>query len=142
MKQWLAENAGTKWSGSGELWLDPEGNKAEHYECDLHVEKDAIHYSWLYEGECKDGSIFFNEHGAKWEDSWHQKDAVQCAHVPEAWGLFTIGYAYQVPDNPDWGWRIKLSERPDGSLVLQMTNITPWGEEGRAVRMVFDTDVV
>lgn len=24
----------------------------------------------------------------------------------------------------------------DGALVLQMTNITPWGEEGRAVRTV------
>jgi hypothetical protein len=29
-------------------------------------------------------------------------------------------------------WQSKLSEGPDGSLVLQMTNITPWGEDGRA----------
>jgi hypothetical protein len=26
---------------------------------------------------------------------------------------------------------------PAGELVLQMTNITPWGEEARAVRMTF-----
>jgi hypothetical protein len=30
-----------------------------------------------------------------------------------------------------------LSERPSGELVLQMTNVAPWGEEQRAVRMVF-----
>ena len=42
---------------------------------------------------------------------------------------------------PRWGWRMMLSLRPpfEGapeSLVLQMTNIAPWGEEARAVRMV------
>jgi hypothetical protein len=39
------------------------------------------------------------------------------------------------PDR-DWGWRIGLSLRaPTGELVLRMTNIAPWGEEARAVRM-------
>jgi hypothetical protein len=37
----------------------------------------------------------------------------------------------------DWGWRIGLYLRPTDELALQMTVITPWGEEGRAVRMVF-----
>lgn len=52
-------------------------------------------------------------------------------------GLFTVKSTYEVPSNPNWGWQSKLTELPDGTLVLQMTNIAPWGEEGRAVRMIF-----
>jgi len=137
MKQWLTKLAGTKWSGNGELWLDPEGNIADQFNCDLKIEADAIYYTWSYENEIKKGNFTFNETGATWKDSWHQKKSVQCLYVPDVLGIFTVHHSYNVPDNPNWGWKSKLSERPDGSLVLQMTNITPWGEDGRAVRMVF-----
>ncbi len=49
IKQWLTKLAGTNWSGSGELWLDPEGNNADQHECKLIIEVDVIHYSWSYE---------------------------------------------------------------------------------------------
>jgi hypothetical protein len=49
--------------------------------------------------------------------------------------LFQLQYEYG-PD-ADWRWRIALTLRaPTDELVLQMTNIAPWGEEARAVRMV------
>jgi hypothetical protein len=48
-----------------------------------------------------------------------------------------IHHTYDVPSTLSWGWESKLTERPDDSLVLQMTNIAPWGEEDRAVRMLF-----
>lgn len=137
MNQWLEKLAGTQWLGSGELWLDPEGNRANQYDCKLDIDADGIRYTWSYENENKKGSFRFNESGAIWADSWHQQKPVQCFNVPQAWGIFTVIHEYEVPDNPNWGWQSKLSERPDGSLVLQMTNITPWGEDGRAVRMVF-----
>lgn len=136
-KLWLNKLAGTKWSGSGELWIDPKGNDADLYDCKLNIEADAIYYSWSYENETKQGSYTFNESGAVWEDSWHQPKSVQCVNATEFWGIFNVSHTYEVPDNPNWGWQSKLSERPDGSLVLQMTNITPWGEDSRAVRMVF-----
>lgn len=137
INQWLTKFAGTKWLGSGELWLDPEGNNSDKYDCELTIDINSISYSWFLENKIEKGSFIFNEDGAIWADTWHQPEPVQCFNVAEAWGIFTINYAYEVPNNPNWGWQSKLSERPDGSLVLQMTNITPWGEEGRAVRMVF-----
>lgn len=137
ISQWLTQFAGTKWSGVGELWLDPEGNTAEKYGCVSNIGNDAIHYSWIYGSDRKTGSYKFNNSGAIWVDSWHQNKPANCLNVPEALGIFTVYHTYEVPDNPGWGWESKLSERPDGTLVLQMTNITPWGEEGRAVRMVF-----
>jgi len=39
-------------------------------------------------------------------------------------------------EGPPWGWRVAVAHRPSGELVLQMTNIKPWGEDGRAVRMI------
>lgn len=136
-KLWLNKLAGTKWLGSGELWIDPKGNDAVLYDCKLNIEANAIYYSWFYENETKQGSFTFNDNGAVWVDSWHQPKSVQCVNATESWSIFNISHTYEVPDNPNWGWQSKLSERPDGSLVLQMTNITPWGEDGRAVRMVF-----
>ncbi len=137
IKQWLAKFSGTHWSGNGELWLDPEGNCTEQYDCKLTIASDAVSYSWNYKNEAKRGSFTFNDSGAIWTDSWHQPNSVQCANAAATWSIFEVSHNYEVPDNPNWGWQSKLSERPDGCLVLQMTNITPWGEDGRAVRMVF-----
>ncbi len=136
-KQFLSKLEGTQWTGKGELWLDPEGNKADSYDCQLQVENGVINYTWTYEGDTNKGSFTFNESGANWVDSWHQPELAKCTKVTDAWGLFTIKHTYDVPSNPSWSWQSKLTERPDGSLVLQMTNIAPWGEEDRAVRMVF-----
>lgn len=135
--EWLTQFSGTHWQGEGELWLDAEGNSAETYACKMQLYNDGVNYSWYFKDALKTGSFKFNAEGAIWHDSWHQENAVQCAYEAGAWGIFTLSHAYKVPENPDWGWRSKLSQRPDGCLVLQMTNIAPWGEEGRAVRMIF-----
>lgn len=135
--QWITPRAGSKWIGKGELWLDPEGNEVNRFDCSMWFEPDSLNYNWLYDGKTEQGVFTFHESNAGWIDSWHQPDIVTCHYEPGAWGLFTIAHAYEVPGSPAWGWRSILSERPDASLVLQMTNIAPWGEEGRAVRMIF-----
>lgn len=55
--------------------------------------------------------------------------------IPGVYSLLKILMMFHLALS--WGWQSKLSERPDGTLVLQMTNFAPWGEEGRAARMVF-----
>lgn len=136
-KQWLSKLQGAKYSGCGELWLDPEGNNAELYSCELNIEADTLLYCWVYENQTQSGSFTFNDRGAIWVDSWHQNEPVQCVDGPETWSVFSVSCTYEVSGGPNWGWLSKLSQRPDGSIVLQMNNITPWGEDGRAVRMVF-----
>jgi hypothetical protein len=137
MNDQLTELSGTSWKGKGELWLDPAGNSAEVYGCEMSIRKESISYCWTYDNEIKQGKFIFSTSGVTWVDSWHQETAVQCSVMPQSWGIFTLYHEYQVPGNAAWAWRTTLSARPDGSLVLQMTNIAPWGEEGRAVRMVF-----
>ena len=57
--QWLTELQGSDWSGSGELWLDPEGNDVDRCDCALRFETDALHYTWSYDGQTREGSFTF-----------------------------------------------------------------------------------
>ena len=134
----LSSLCGQEWNGEGELWTDPAGNTAIHYQCALTVEESRVLYSWVHEGQVIRGAMSLDADGASWSDEWHQQETVRCNYVAEAWGIFAVQYEYGSPEGQRWRWRIALSERPDSSLVLQMTNIAPWGEEGRAVRMVFN----
>jgi hypothetical protein len=130
----LSEIAGTTWAGSAELWLDPMGNEAIRSDCTMSVEGEVVRYTWSHEGKDHQGSITLREHGADFTDTWHQPEPMKCVRVLEGQGLLQVQGRYG-PD-ADWSWRIGLVVRPSGELVLQMTNITSWGEEARAVRMV------
>lgn len=131
----LAELEGTKWAGTSELWLDPLGDVVTRSECTLSVVDGGLRYTWRHEGEDHEGRIELREDGADFMDGWHQPTTMTCRHVADAWGLFQVQGEYG-PES-DWRWRIGLSLRtPTDELVLQMTNIAPWGEEARAVRMI------
>ena len=137
LSSFLESNSGTRFSGQSELWLDPLGNTVELSACTLKIGVDRIEYTWVYENEEQSGILVIGENSIHWKDTWHQEDRVECKFLENTWGIFDVEYSYPAPPGPDWGWRIKLSQRPDQSIILQMTNIAPWGEEGRAVRMTF-----
>jgi hypothetical protein len=125
---------GTRWTGVSELWLDPLGNEAQSNDCTMALEAGKVSYTWSYEGQAHQGSITLTDNGADFTDTWHQPEPMRCSTAAGAGGLFQVEGRWG-PES-DWGWRIGLSLRPTGELVLQMTNITPWGEEARAVRMI------
>jgi hypothetical protein len=130
----LAGLNGTIWAGTAELWLDPLGDNMICSECTISVTEYGLRYTWRYEGKEHQGRIDIREDGADFSDSWHQPETMACLDVANAWGLFQVQGEYG--SQSDWRWRIGLSFRvPTDELVLQMTNIAPWGEEARAVRM-------
>ena len=131
----LADLKGTKWSGSAELWVDPLGNKVALSVCRLFIESDGVRYNWSHEGQEHIGNVTLYDNQAGFTDTWHQPDEMRCQYSKDIRGLFQIEGRYGP--QLEWGWRIGLSYRsPTSELVLQMTNIAPWGEEARAVRMV------
>lgn len=136
----LRELVNTQWVGRGELWLDPLGNEADVCECRIEIAEGVIHYHWSYEGKPQTGKLALRDDGADFSDSWHSPTPVACVAVPNQWSLVSVLGTYPAPDGPDWGWRISVAHRPSDELVLQMTNVTPWGEEGRAVRMICRRD--
>lgn len=131
----LSAFEGTSWTGTAELWLDPLGDEGVSSDCTISIEKDRVRYTWSHEGKSHQGSVTLTEGGAEFIDSWHQPEPMSCHDVPGAAGLFQVAGSYGP--GSEWGWRTGLSFRaPTGELVLQMTNIAPWGEEARAVRMI------
>lgn len=131
----LSDLKGIRWAGASELWLDPLGNDVIRGECTMSVDDRGLRYTWTHEGKTHEGSITLEGEGATFTDTWHQPERMTCRRLSSSWGLFQVEGTYG-PES-DWGWRMGLSLRtPTGELVLQMTNIAPWGEEARAVRMV------
>jgi hypothetical protein len=134
MTQW-SELSDTRWNGDAELWLDPLGDQAVRSACSARVGPSILEYTWQHEGQPQTGKLVLGEGGADFTDTFHSSSAMSCACVPGSRALVDVQGSYG-PD-ADWGWRITVSLRaPTGELVLQMTNIAPWGEEVRAVRMV------
>lgn len=125
------------WQGKAELWLDPLGNDAEVSHCTLEIKDNILNYTWHSQENAQKGTLTLHAEQMTWADSWHQPTQVTCRYHPQTRAIFSGEYSYPAPPGPDWGWRIELSQRPDSTLVLQMTNIAPWGEETRAVRMIF-----
>jgi len=137
---WLKDFHDSRWRGKAELWLDPNGNDVDISDATLAFDDGLVSYTWVYQGSTQQGSFEVETSAVRWVDSWHQPEAAACQYIEEARGLFAVEHSYSAPPDPDWGWRSRLTQRPDNSLVLQMTNIAPWGEEGRAVRMVLVRD--
>lgn len=133
----LRELSGTKMAGKGELWLDPTGNEAILSDCSIAITDTEVTYAWSYEGKPQQGRFTMREGGATFSDTWHQPQPMKCEDLANSWALLDLTSTYSAGGGPDWGWRTTLSRRPTGEIVMQMTNITPWGEHGRAVRMVF-----
>ena len=136
LESWIDDHAGTAWSGQSELWVDPMGNDAAVSDATLSVGADGILYTWAYKGAEQTGELRRSGEALCWKDSWHQPQRVALTLIPGQGSLVAAEYSYPAGTGPEWRWRIRLSERPDGALVLQMTNIAPWGEEARAVRTV------
>ena len=131
--QALDELKGSKWAGRSELWLDPLGDQAAEGTCTIEVQSTGITYTWTHEGETKTGSVSMNDSGGVFTDTFHSPTEMACRNLVGNRGLFLIEGTYG--DDNEWGWLIGLNYRtPSGELILQMTNIAPWGEEARAVR--------
>ena len=135
-QSWVSDHEDTTWSGESELWVDPTGNNAQVSDATLSVGDEEIAYTWVYKGDEQSGELRWSGESLQWKDSWHQPEGVDLAVVSGHGSLIAAEYSYPAGTGPDWHWRIKLAVRPDGTLVLQMTNIAPWGEEARAVRTV------
>ena len=136
----FAAIAGSRWQGQAELWLDPFGNEAQVSPCAFEVAADTVRYTWAFQGTPHQGSIVLGGEGGTFTDTFHSAAPMPCRAVP-SWAPVDLVGTYAAGDGPPWGWRIIVCLRPamDGApdaLVLQMTNVAPWGEEGRAVRMV------
>jgi len=100
----------------------------------------TVSYQWSHENTPHEGLLLIGcdaetaTINAAWVDSWHQntKPLMLSGTISEA-KVIDLRGNYEVPNHPDWGWRIRLAPAAD-DLQMTMYNITPEGVEDLAVQ--------
>lgn len=137
-----------QWRGKNVLH-DPETNQPEESESTLTWTPILdnrffrVDYTWKYRGSPQEGMYLIGyEDGGRtislhWIDTWHMGNQVMALNgsADEAGGFAALG-SWGPADAP-WGWRIAIRPGEGGSLRMEMTNITPDGQEYPAVEAVY-----
>jgi hypothetical protein len=134
------------WAGPSDLWLEPDDDAERS---DGTANGHAVlggsfvrfDYSWAFRGKPQEGSMLIGyEPKAKRYtitliDSWHLSSASmrQVGMTDEAIDVFG---EYEVEGHPNWGWRTRIDIK-DESVTVRMWNVSPEGNEDRAVEAVY-----
>lgn len=99
----------------------------------------VLTYDWQHEGITQDGLILIGNNNknaevtASWVDSWGMGGKIMnCYGTINEQGDISVRGSYEVPNNPDWGWRIEIPCPSQNTMQILMYNVTPDGEEALA----------
>lgn len=134
-----------QWSGESVLhlsWMTPSQFHSESELTAATAVRDkflTFNYTWEHENTPHEGLLLLGSDApqkivsAAWVDSWHSgvKPLVLSGAIDEQ-GTIDLRGAYEVPNHPDWGWRIVISTS-ENNLRIVMYNVTPEGAEDLAV---------
>lgn len=141
----LADMAGD-WEGSFKLWFEPGDPACESTQRgtirSLLGGRFLLHeYETEMNGDPVSGVAIYGYHldGGTWESAWGESFGTGTqlmfstgrAGPQSAFGV--LGSYGDGQGGPDWGWRTEIEQPDADTLVIVMTNITPQGEEAKAV---------
>jgi Protein of unknown function (DUF1579) len=137
------------WKGNNNLWVFPTDH-VRASDTTMVVASvaqgkfAAFQYTWVYEGAPQDGLLVVSadQHPdvaqSFWIDSWHMQDKfMRCQGGLGKNGEINLKGSYEAPPGPDWGWQIDIRLKQDGTLLLEMHNITPDGISQLAVEAAY-----
>lgn len=154
----LARMAG-EWEGVYRLWFERDMLAAESSQRGsiraVLGGRFLLHeYSWEFDGRSYAGVALYGYHidERRWECAWvdsfhsgssivfsqgqvfsHSVGETEPAHFAVL-GSYGDG---KTPPGPRWGWRTEIEQPEDDRLVIVMTNISPEGEEAKAVEVEY-----
>lgn len=144
---WLARLAG-EWSGTSKLWLEPG---VLHEEVAIRGTMRLVQYGTFalheYSSTCMEqpqsGLAWYGYSFAEdrwttaWTDSFHNGTRIMFSlgdYQGDTSRLKVLG-SYPAPPGPNWGWRTTVELLTEDRLVITHYNITPEGEEAKAVEI-------
>ncbi len=133
------------WAGKTRTWREPDGVPSEAgTQGSLQLILDGRFVLYLYQssmdGEPQHGLFTFgyntmlNRFEAAWVDSFHNNTAIMFCTGQETENGFSVLGSYPDPNGgPDWTWRTEVALLDRDHLAIIAYNISPDGQEARAV---------
>ena len=136
------------WTGNYQLWLDPSAPPVESpTRLEIAVNESGryatLAYHWSHDGRACDGVLVVVLNGkgrsatASWVDTFHMSDSFMVSRGTVAGSRVDMRGSYAAPAGPDWGWRTVVEADAHDALRVLMFNVTPDGQEARAVEAVY-----
>ena len=135
------------WTGDNILrlsWMNPP---EFHSPSELKIERTVrdkfltFNYNWNHENTPHEGLLLVGYDAKKqvanasWVDSWHSSvEPLALSGTIDENGTIDLRGTYQVPNHPDWGWRIVIDTPEKDALQIVMYNVPPEAAEDLAVR--------
>lgn len=140
-----------EWEGVYRLWFERDMLASESTQrgCLRSVlgGRFLLHeYTWDFDGRGYAGLALLGHHlderrwECAWVDSFHTGTSILSSRAaqPDGPAYFAVLGDYgdgRHPPGPRWGWRTEIEQPDDDRLVIVMTNISPAGEEAKAVEV-------
>ena len=105
-------------------------------------------YSWEFDGRSHSGLALYGYHidekrwECAWADSFHSGSSIMFSQTsgeadPAHFAVLGSYGDGQTPPGPRWGWCTEIKQPDDDRLLITMTNISPEGDEVRAVEVEY-----
>lgn len=137
-----------RWSGKAKTWFEP-GVLADSSEWKGSLRIALKGFSFVHEYRSK---VLGRPHRGiavvtidperrrvthAWTDTFHMHAELMFSEGEWSGKGFSVLGSYPAGDGPRWGWRTTYELGRSGKLTLTMFNITPDGQEAKAVEAVF-----
>lgn len=152
----LARMAG-EWEGVYRLWFERDMLAAESAQRGslrpVLGGRFLLHeYTWEFDERSYAGVALYGYHvdekrwECAWVDSFHTGSSILFSQMASGTpgdpgpAHFAVLGSYgdgQTPPGPRWGWRTEIEQADDDHLLITMTNISPEGEEAKAVEVEY-----
>ncbi len=143
-----------EWSGTTRVWFEPDKPPAR--ESPQHGSLRSVlggrfllhEYSTSFDGKEQQGIALIGLHldegtfECAWIDSFHTGTAIMFSVAEAGDDPFAVLGSYgDGQGGPRWGWRTGIAQADDDTLVVSMFNVTPDGDESKAVETCYRREI-